>query len=162
MNSKIRIKLGAIEVDYEGTETFLKEELPSFLRTVSDLYQNSKEIVSNEGIETNLPLRAAETSSVKIEMTTSAIATKLSVSSGSQLLLAAAAHLRIVKGFEKFERKLLSEQMRSASSFFKESYIKNLSKSIKTLMREAKLNEPSNGVYALTHIAEQELRNRLA
>jgi hypothetical protein len=35
MTSKIRIKLGAIEVEYEGSEQFLKEELPQLLTAVS-------------------------------------------------------------------------------------------------------------------------------
>lgn len=39
--SKIRIKLGAIEVEYEGSESFLKEELLALLSAVSDLYQRS-------------------------------------------------------------------------------------------------------------------------
>jgi hypothetical protein len=41
MTSKIKIKMGAIEIDYEGSEEFLKEELPSLLKTVSDLYKSS-------------------------------------------------------------------------------------------------------------------------
>ena len=41
MTSKIRIKLGAIEVEYEGSEQFLKEELPQLLTAVSELYAKS-------------------------------------------------------------------------------------------------------------------------
>ena len=50
MNSKIRIKLGPIEVEYEGSEAFLKEELPQLLTAVSDLYSKS-----NIAKEINLP-----------------------------------------------------------------------------------------------------------
>ena len=41
MTSKIRIKLGPIEVEYEGTESFLKEELPQLLEAVANLYKQS-------------------------------------------------------------------------------------------------------------------------
>lgn len=162
MNSKIRIKMGAIEVEYEGSEAFLREELPAFLTAVSDLYAKSGAVAQQSLGEGQA---AAQTPHGKqtptLEMTTASIASKLGVSSGPQLVMAAAAHLRFVKGLEKFPRKQLSEQMRSASSFFKESYVSNLSPLIKTLMKENKLNEPSNGVYALTHAAEQDLKARL-
>lgn len=161
MNSKIRIKLGAIEVEYEGSEAFLKEELPALLHAVSDLYAKSGgTVVSPEG-ETSTHSGANINGATSLEMTTASIASKLAVNSGPQLVLAAAAHLRFVKNLDKFPRKQLIEQMRSASSFFKESYVSNLSKTIKVLMKENKLNEPSNEVYALTHAAEQDLRSRL-
>lgn len=161
MNSKIRIKLGAIEVEYEGSEAFLKEELPALLHAVSELYTKSGGIAAPADVEAYASTNVAATGGAPLEMTTSAIASKLAVNSGPQLVLAAAAHLRFVKGLDKFPRKQLTEQMRSASSFFKESYASNLSKTIKVLMKENKLNEPSTEVYALTHAAEQELRSRL-
>jgi hypothetical protein len=39
--SKIRIKLGDIEVEYEGAESFLKDELPALLNAVSKLHHES-------------------------------------------------------------------------------------------------------------------------
>ena len=161
MNSKIRIKLGAIEVEYEGSDVFLKEELPALLQAVSDLYAKSGPAAHAADADAAVGLPSNAASGVQLEMTTASIASKLGVNSGPELLLAAAAHLRFVKSMDKFPRKLLIEQMRSASSFFKESYISNLSKTIKVLMRDNKLNEPSNEVYALSHPAEQELRSRL-
>lgn len=160
MNSKIRIKLGAIEVEYEGSEAFLKEELPALLQAVSELYTKSGGTVAPpEGNVAQPVVPVNGTGS--LEMTTASIASKLGVNSGPQLVLAAAAHLRFVKNLDKFPRRQLTEQMRSAASFFKESYVSNLSKTIKVLMKENKLNEPSQEVYALTHAAEQELRSRL-
>lgn len=54
MTSKIRIKMGPIEVEYEGSENFLKEELPELLGTVSNLYKESG-LQSKTSFE--LPLR---------------------------------------------------------------------------------------------------------
>jgi len=162
VNSKIRIKLGAIEVEYEGSENFLKEELPALLQAVSDLYaKSSGTLAPPEGESRSSTGEKGNNGTGIIEMTTASIASKLGVRSGPELVLAAAAHLRFVKGAEKFPRKQLIEQMRSASSFFKESYVSNLSKTIKVLMKENKFNEPSSEVYALNHTTEQELRSRL-
>ena len=41
MTSKIRIKMGFIEVEFEGSEQFLKEELPDLLTGVSQLHSKS-------------------------------------------------------------------------------------------------------------------------
>ncbi len=42
MTSKIRIKLGPIEVEYEGSESFLKEELPYLLAAVAKSPQGKR------------------------------------------------------------------------------------------------------------------------
>ena len=39
MESKIKIKLGPIEVEYEGSESFLKQELPALIKTVTELFK---------------------------------------------------------------------------------------------------------------------------
>ena len=38
MDCKIKIKVGEIEVEFEGSEAFLKRELPDLIRMGSDLY----------------------------------------------------------------------------------------------------------------------------
>lgn len=42
MESKIRIKLGAIEIEYEGSENFLRKELPDLVKTVTELAKTSQ------------------------------------------------------------------------------------------------------------------------
>jgi hypothetical protein len=39
MDCKIKIKLGEIEVEYEGSEAFLKLELPDLIRMGANLYE---------------------------------------------------------------------------------------------------------------------------
>ena len=39
MESKIRVKMGEVEVEYEGAQEFLKTELPSILDAVFKLYE---------------------------------------------------------------------------------------------------------------------------
>ena len=166
-NSKIRIKLGAIEVEYEGSESFLKEELPALLTAVSDLYQRSSQnpleqpaVIKTEGLSSSDNGRSEE--KALIEMTTGSIAAKLNVKSGPELVLAAAARLCLVEGQAKFPRKQLIEQMRSATAYFKTTYVSNLGSSLKTLLKDGRLNEPSKDTFALTASSEKDLRNRLA
>jgi hypothetical protein len=165
--SKIRIKLGAIEVEYEGSEAFLKEELPALLAAVAELHQKSGGNLTTG--ESSSPIAGQDGTAPNgappgagIQMTTGAIASRLQVKSGPELIIAAAANLVIVQNQVPFSRKRLIEQMRSATAFFKENYVSNLSKALQTLLKEGKLNESSKDMFALTHACEQELRVRLA
>lgn len=82
MSSKIRIKIGEIEVEYEGTEEFLKKELPELLKTVSELYR---------------PLNAGGGSTFvppsNLQLSTANIAAKLDAKTGPDVVIAACAHL---------------------------------------------------------------------
>lgn len=154
MESKIRIKLGPIEIEYEGSETFLKQELPDLIKTVTEL-SKSAEVdtidVSDKG--------GAGTG--KIQLSTTSIAAKLSCSSGPDLITAAAAHLTLVKKAKTFTRKQLTDEMRTASGYFKATYRDNLTSSLKRLLRKDILNEPSTGHYSLTESAQKELGAKL-
>lgn len=171
--SKIRIKLGAIEVEYEGSETFLKEELPALLSAVSDLYQKSQasNFPNDDGIDSlggSAPANGAgnlngaggaqSTSSIG---TTTSIAARLKVNSGPELAIAAAARLALGEGRPVFTRKQLIAEMKSAPNYYKENYLKNLSSTIHRLLKDGKLNEPSTGNLTLTASYKSELESRL-
>ncbi len=43
---KIRIKLGQVEVEYEGSESFLKQELPDLIKTITNYINQLQELCS--------------------------------------------------------------------------------------------------------------------
>ena len=152
MESKIRIKIGPIEVEYEGSQEFMKKELPELIRTVSELYS-----ASNLGGEGN---EGSGAGGQDIQMSIKAIATKLSCKSGADLAIAAAAHLTLVKKTKIFSRKTLLAEMQTASSYYKSSYSANLTTTLNSLLK-SKFNEPKSGNYALTEGTKEELRSKL-
>jgi hypothetical protein len=166
--SKIKIKLGAIEVEYEGTESFLKEELPSLLTTVADIYEKAGEKLNPPAANNSHQSHTTDSSNgmnnpnKALQMTTGAIAARLKVASGGELILAAAARLILVEQQASFPRQRLIDEMKTATAYFRPTYVSNLSAAIKTLLKDGKLNEPSKDTYALTPASEQELRTRLA
>ena len=95
-------------------------------------------------------------------MTTGSIAARIQAKSGADLTMAAAANLALSQGKTTFTRKELTTEMRTATSYFKETYVSNFTATLHTLTKEKKLNEPSNNTFALTAAAEQELRTKLA
>src|SRR4051812_47079880 len=87
--SKIKIEMGPIKVEYEGTQSFLKKELPELLSAVSKLYgESAKRSPSSSGHD-----KFSDGRSPGRFGTTGSIASRLKVASGPNLILAAAAHL---------------------------------------------------------------------
>ncbi len=159
MESKIKIRLGPIEVEYEGSESFLKGELPDLIRTISDLYRTANLNNRDEDNAGNGDENGVNNSPLKLS--TNSIAAKLRVTSGPELAVAAAAHLTFVRGSEVFSRQNLLKEMQNASSYYKGNYAKNLTSTINRLLK-TKFNQSSSGNFALTADAKEELRAKLA
>ena len=94
--------------------------------------------------------------------TVAAIAARLDVKSGSDLIIAAAAKLTFVDGQDKFSRKTLLESMQTASSYYKQSMSSNLTKFLNGLLKDNRLTEPSIGHFALTPSERTQLEGQLA
>lgn len=162
--SKIKAKMGLIEIEFEGSEEFIQNELFGFVEGLSGLLesnpsisQNNK-IISTEVIDKNKGI----TKQTGIEGTTNSIAAKLKVSSGPELIIAAAAHLTFVTGQEKFARKDLLEECQSAATYYKQSYSSNFSASLSSLVRSGQLTEQAKGVFAIPAAHRQRLELTLA
>ncbi|EDM82228.1 hypothetical protein LMED105_14480 [Limnobacter sp. MED105] len=158
MTSKLRIKMGPIEVEYEGSEDFLKQELPELLQALTTLYKDS-------GISDAQPASAPGAKANATpgpQGTTNTYAAALGGGTGTELALAAGARLRIGMGAETFTRAKLLEEMKSASSYYKKSYSGNLSNIIGTLVTNQKFIEAAKDTYSLHATTENELRTRLA
>jgi len=160
MTSKIRIKLGAIEVEYEGSEQFLKDELPQLLTAVSELYAKSAALKETPvGTVANA---AQPGGAAALQGTTGTIAAKLAVKQGPDLILAAAARMTFVLGKATFSRQEIADEIKTASAYYKKTYMNNLSQYLNNLMKDGKLLEPSTGTYSLSATAQTDLKARLA
>lgn len=159
-SSKLRIRIGEVEIDYEGSEEFLKQELPQLLTTAMELHKASgaapqkateHQRASNHG-----------NSASPLQLTTGSIAAKISAKTGSDLLRAAAARIVLITGKETFSRQELLAEMQSATAYYKAGYSGNLSKTLKTaLQKGGPLSETAKNTYALT-AARAELESVLA
>lgn len=167
MSSKIKIKIGQIEIEYEGSEEFLKEELPSLLGAVTELYKETG--VQLEPVQVqpstynqNPENGVAKASSYGDFGTTNSIAAKLGAKTGTELAMAAAARLVLGMGQEQFTRKQLLQEMQNGTQYYKSSYGSNLSKTIKTLVGDHKFIERAKDTYALKADVVSSLGARLA
>jgi len=93
--------------------------------------------------------------------TTAAFAARLGAKTGPDLMLAAAGKLALVDSMDVFTREQLLAEMRTASTFYRESYRKNLT-SYLTVMFRKDLNEVSAGKYSLTQSTRESLEKTLS
>jgi hypothetical protein len=162
LSSKLRIRIGEVEIDYEGTEEFLKQELPQLLKTAMELHKASGAALASNTGKGSASGTTAGAGAVP-SLTTGSIAAKLAAKSGSDLLIAAAAHLAFVKKTEPFTRQQLLSEMQSATSYYKSNYSPNLSSYIKTaLQKDGALSESAKNSYALTAATRADLEKKLA
>ncbi len=152
--------MGPIEIEYEGSEEFLKGELLGLLTAISSLYKQSGLVSNSEpsklGAKTTPPGNPT-----KLQLTTASIAAKLSSKSGSDLVLAACTRLTFVSGQDLCTRNQINDEMKAATGYYKTSYTSNLSNYLQTLVKEQKLNEQAADTYALTPDTKTDLEKRL-
>lgn len=158
--SKIRIKLGAIEVEYEGNEEFLKKELPDLIAAVSKLHSDSGGRFDEA--DSPAPKTKSKTQSGSFEGTTATIAAKLGSESGGELIVAAAAQLTLVEGMDDFSTKDLRAACRKGKNLWKKSYANNFAIYLANLVKAGALNEVREDVYALDAKKKKEVETALA
>ncbi|MEM0948870.1 MAG: hypothetical protein AAGK37_15830 [Pseudomonadota bacterium] len=151
--TKLNIEMSGLKVSFEGPTEFLDEKLAEVCEKLSSLGLPS---VDGQG---EVAPRLTEIQEVK--MSTTDIAVKLTSKSGPDLIMAAAAHLRFVKRLEDFKRGELLAEMKSAKSFYRQTYSNNLSKSLEGLVKGGRLSNPATETYALPHTEEEGLRAKL-
>jgi hypothetical protein len=95
-------------------------------------------------------LAGSSSGAKKIQGTTATLAAKLGGVSGPELMMSAAARITFVLGKEKFHRKDLLEEIKSASSYYKNTYMSNFSSLLNGLVKAGKLMEPSKDNYSLS------------
>lgn len=163
MMSKIHIRMGDVEVEYEGSEEFLRDELPKLLSGVLELYRaETKSPLKGKGTDTPDTRPKPSNNGYSKLGTTKTIAAKLAVKSGSDLAIAAAARLSLGLDKETFSRAELLSEMKAATSYYKSSYNNNLSKTIQSLVSADRIRELSTDAYALSATELQDLETKLA
>ena len=96
-----------------------------------------------------------------INLSVKSIAAKLNAKTGPDLTLAACAYLALSANRDKFSRKDILDAMRTAANFYKKSYNNNLSKYLDGLIKDEKILQQANDVYALHDQVRSEMESKL-
>lgn len=164
--TKFRIKLGAAEIEYEGSADALKEVvMPAVSRMLelvqdhADLQRPITTIQSDVAAPVALPVAHQPKASA---LTTNTIATKLGASTATDLAIAASARLILFDGRETFTRDELLKEMKAAPTFYKATMSNNLSSTLKTLTKADRLRLVAADTFSLSSQEKQQLESKLA
>jgi len=140
-----------MELEFEGTQEFLKTELLAVVEAmISSLPATPSH---NHGI--------AVDAGAHVEMSTGSIAARIGAESGGDLILAACSHLTFAQGQEVFTRAQIIESMKNATAYYKGSHVANLTKYLTNLVRSGKLIERSAQTYSLSASARTQLESKI-
>jgi len=168
-SSKIRVKIGDIEIDYEGESAFLDDGLPNLLEKAAELRSavrgagsgpaEALDDVSNNG---RLAGDTTPNTNTTTMLSTSTIAQRIGSKTGSDLAMAAAVKLALVERQDKFTRQQLIAEMKGAPSFFQANMVGNLTKILRMLITNGRLNDVGGNSYALPAKERQAMEAKLA
>lgn len=161
MSAKLKVKLGHIEIECEGSEEFVKAELPTLVKSFSELAKTIPVPPVAPATGGNGTRSAGAVTGEKIELSVGAIAQKLNADSGPELVVAASAYLTLVEGKDTFNRKELLKKMKDAPNHFKTTYTGNLTSYLTSAAGSGKIIERSSGVFALTAPTRKQLEAAL-
>jgi molybdopterin-binding protein len=155
--TKIRIRLGQVEIDYEGDAAFLDSKLMEMVKALQELLatQTDQPAPHQHGGHGH----GSKSGSGGLRMSTKTIAMKLGAKKGADIARAAVAHLALVKGKETFTRAEIHEEMKAATGIYKASMFSNLSSILTSLISDNTLIDTGSEVYALTPEGDKALRS---
>lgn len=165
MDGRIRIKLGKMEIEYEGPADFLKNDLVALIK---DLGSVSEEIQRQDNcpdgdvsVGEAFEGSGSQDDPAPLDYSINTVASKLGVQSGRDMVLASAAYLSFVENRESFTRQDLLRTMQRATSYYKQTMGSNLSKTISRMIKGDDLLEGSKGTYSIAALRKGQLRHEL-
>jgi len=159
---KLKLKTAHVEIEYEGSEAFLRSDLLGLITEVAEIHKSHPfiKMPTPQGSETQLGISTSGDSVINLSV--KSIASKLNVKTGPDLALAACTYLALSANRDTFSRKDILDTMRTAANFYKKSYNNNLSKYLDGLIKDGKILQQANDVYALHDQVRSEMESKLA
>ena len=159
---KIRLKVGQMKVEYEGRESFLKDELSNCLEMMTSLYDENRTTQPFESLTTCKEESDSTHRARKFNLSTTTIAARMKVKNAPELALAACVFLTLVEDKEECSRSEILNEMKKAKNYYNSNMPSNLTKNLKSLVKSNHLNEIASGNYALTADKKEEMDRLLA
>ncbi|AXX97563.1 hypothetical protein [Profundibacter amoris] len=158
--AKIRIKVGSMEVEYEGEPSFLKDGLESLLSKMADLSTQVLPELETTSDATNGSISSAPSNG--FDFSTSTIAAHLGANSTTELAICALAKLELVDGNAGVKQGDISKEMRTATTYYKKSMSSNLGSSLRTLIKNNRVNHGASDTYSLSATEKTRLEGSIA
>lgn len=169
MNSaKIRIKVGSMELEYEGDPSFLTGGIEALLVTMGGLAGKVPEDVSPliDSVVQSPPANAAGNGAAVVSgqysFSTNTIAAHLEAKTGPELVICAMAQLELVQGKASSGRAAILAEMKSATTYYNENMRKNMTNQLSSLTKSKRINQIATDSYALSANEKKKVEAKVA
>ncbi|MDE1158638.1 MAG: hypothetical protein PW791_10250 [Neorhizobium sp.] len=166
-SAKIKIKLGSLELEYEGEPAFLTEGLPALLERFSSL-SDQVAAPADEPTASGTHSAAAALPEMSLlgekvmTLTSNSVAARLGVRSGVDIIICAMATLEIFGGKAGVTKKEIQLEMKQAKSYYNSGYMNNFGRNLASLIKAKKINQLGSDSYALSAAERKQLEAQLA
>lgn len=159
--AELDFSLKGLNVKCSASERFLSEDLTKLLEDILSLnLPDIPQDVVVAGYEYSTGKASGESQKPEgSKLSTTDFAARLGSRSGSDLVMAAAAHLHLTRGMEEFRRAEILTEMKGARAFYRASYGGNLSKSLDMLTKSGRLLNPGSDTYTLAYQEVEKIKN---
>lgn len=157
---RIRIKVGSLELEYEGDPSFLTDELKALLVTMDGLSNHAPENIEPaiaKGADS--PITPSQGS---INVSTNTIAAHLDAKTGPELIICAMAQLELMLGKSQSNRTEILTEMKNATSYYSGNYRSNMTKNLARLVKTKRINQVATDTYALSSTEKNVVEAKVA
>lgn len=168
-SAKIRIKVGSMELEYEGDPSFLTGGIEALLTTMGGLAGKVPEEMPPPQAAAMVPLAngngnggSAPATNGQFTFSTNTIAAHLDAKTGPELVICAMAELELVQGKASSNRHEVIAEMKNATTYFKQTMVNNLSSSLSGLVKAKRINQISKDTYALSATERKQVEAKVA
>lgn len=168
--AKIKLKVGSMELEYEGDPSFLTGGIEALLVTMGDLVgkapdEPSPVVVPAAHVQPangNGNGNGVGVIGGQFNFSTNTIAAHLGANSCPELVICAMAQLELVQGRTASGRAAILAEMKSATSYFNENMRKNMSAALSSLTKSKRINQISTDSYALSATEKKKVEAKVA
>lgn len=159
-SAKIRIKVGSMELEYEGDPSFLTGGLDTLLTTMGDLAGRLPEESAPASVIVKNATPPAPVGS--FNFSTNTIAAHLDAKTGPELVICAMAQLELVQGKASSGRAEILAEMKSATTYYNANMNSNMSKNLSSLTKAKRINQIGADTYALGAAEKKKVEAKVA
>lgn len=151
--TKVRINADGIEVELEGANV----SVPELMTQIAEMRRSMGPAPATHtaGRAEGEPSGSSGSSGPVSAASTNTIASLVNASTGSDLVMAAMAHITLVQRRDVAARSEILDEMKAAKTFYKDTYSGNLSSYLNSLAKGKRLNLVAKETYALPNAERQ-------
>lgn len=167
--AKIRLKVGSMELEYEGDPAFLTGGIEALLETMGGLAskvpaeaQRSVQATEVPPINANAGTAPAPVQGNMVSLSMNTIAAHLDAKTGPELIICALAKLEFVQGKSSSTRNEIHAEIKEATTYYTGNMSSNMSKNLGNLVKAKRINQIAKDTYALSANERKQLEAKVA